>query len=248
VPVGASSGLALAAPYAYPYAYSAGDMRAPERLHAPRQEAYTATLDEAAAKAAVKAVLDTTAAAKKAAKTVGDNLASGAAAKALQRKVDALLTEPWRVTLTLLPRATQCQVIISAFKQLVAQKMTARVVVTQRALESAHLVGSRDVPRAAKDADAWYRTLKVDAPSLQGAVSVGDATASARAWKDAVDALTTALPPGFVPSEYITGLLRRTRRNAAAAPAVLLELHRYVEGIPGDRSGRQHVGPYYAYM
>ena len=210
--------------------------------------AYTATLDEAAAKAAVKAVLDTTAVAKKAAKAVGDSMASSTAAEAFRRKVATLMSEPWRTTLALLPRHTQCQVVVSAFKQLLAARTSLGVVVALPALETARLVNAQ-TPRSVKDADSWYRALAVDAPSLEGAVPEGDARAR-RTWAEDVAMLVAALPSGFPPSAHMAGLLQRARGNPSAAPAVLIDLQSYMAGLPNRRrrSSRRRRSPYYAHM
>jgi hypothetical protein len=146
---------------------------------------------------------------------------SRAAAAAFRRKVRALLTMPWRTTLPLLPPEVQCRVIVSAFQQLVAAKLSSRVVLARRALEAAHLVGGA-IPTH-QDADAWFRTLALDTPSLGGSVSL-DVPASSQAWKEDVAVLVAALPPGLRCSNHIASLLQQALDASSTAPSVLLAL------------------------
>ena len=168
-----------------------------------------------------------------------------AADKAFRRKVRTLLTAPWRTTLALLPPEVQCRIIVSAFKQLLAVKLSLRVIVTRRALGAAHLVGGA-IPTH-HDADSWYRTLAVDSPSLEGSVSL-DAPASSQAWIEDVATLVAALPRGAGCARRIADLLQQAQDSASTASGVLLALQRQVSAGGRRVRSRKRRHYYYAHM
>jgi hypothetical protein len=160
--------------------------------------------------------------------------------RAHQAHVADIYTRPWVDSVSTLPSVVQCQIVVSAFEQLVNAKSD-DTYLTKTALKAAPLVGNAAPAR--DPTNSWYRSLRVSAPSREGSVGLVD-LAHSKMWNDDVELLIHALPPTdtYIRKQLQTvintpGLWRYGAQERGAAD-VLAELKEHMRTIPASTGGR----------